>query len=180
MTRPRLTVAEVIRSCLDEFLGRYGPELTPEQRRALKDLSSCRTAALGGHVLGCPECGHQQIAYNSCGNRHCPTCQATAAARWLEARAAELLPTPYFHLANRHRQAKLALCRRLLGAATAAEPESAEETRETRESPSSITPTRVCPVCGAGRMIVIKELPPMSVRGTAHEGVGSGVSFDSS
>ena len=36
-------------------------------------------------VLGCPECGHQQIAYNSCGNRHCPTCQATAAARWLEA-----------------------------------------------------------------------------------------------
>ena len=98
MTPPRLTVAEVIRSCLDEFLERYGPELTPEQRRALKDLTSCRTAALGGHVLGCPECGHQQIAYNSCGNRHCPTCQATAAARWLEARAAELLPVPYFHL----------------------------------------------------------------------------------
>jgi ribosomal protein L37AE/L43A len=98
MTRPRLTVAEVIRSCLDEFLERYGPRLTPEQRRALKDLASCRTAALGGHVLGCPECGHRQIAYNSCGNRHCPTCQATAAARWLEARAAELLPTPYFHI----------------------------------------------------------------------------------
>ena len=98
MTRPRLTVAEIIRSCLDEFLEKYGAELTPEQRRALKDLISCRTAALGGHVLGCPECGHQQIAYNSCGNRHCPTCQATAAARWLEARAAELLDTPYFHL----------------------------------------------------------------------------------
>ncbi len=98
MTRPRLTVAEVIRSCLDEFLETYGSELTPEQRRALKDLISCRTAALGGHVLGCPECGHRQIAYNSCGNRHCPTCQATAAARWLEARAAELLPVPYFHV----------------------------------------------------------------------------------
>ena len=98
MTRPRLTVAEVIRSCLDEFLEQSGSELTPEQRRALNDLISCRTAALGGHVLGCPECGHQQIAYNSCGNRHCPTCQATAAARWLEARAAELLPVPYFHL----------------------------------------------------------------------------------
>ena len=81
MTPPRLTVAEVIRSCLDQFLERYGPELTPEQRRALKDLVSCRTAVLGGHVLGCPECGHQQIAYNSCGNRHCPICQATAAAR---------------------------------------------------------------------------------------------------
>jgi hypothetical protein len=98
MTRPRLTTAEVIRSCLDEFLERYGWKLTPEQRRALKDLTSCRTAALGGHVLGCPECGHRQIAYNSCGNRHCPTCQATAAARWLEARAAELLPVPYFHI----------------------------------------------------------------------------------
>jgi hypothetical protein len=77
MTRPRPTVAEVIRSCLDEFLEKYGSKLTPEQRRALKDLASCRTAALGGHVLGCPECGHQQIAYNSCGNRHCPTCQAS-------------------------------------------------------------------------------------------------------
>jgi ribosomal protein L37AE/L43A len=98
MTRPQLTVAEVIRSCLDEFLERFGPKLTPEQRRALKDLTACRTAALGGHVLGCPECGYRQIAYNSCGNRHCPTCQATAAARWLEARAAELLPVPYFHI----------------------------------------------------------------------------------
>jgi Putative transposase/Transposase zinc-binding domain len=98
MNRPRLDVAEVIRSCLDKFLETYGPRLTPEQQRALKDLLSCRTAALGGHVLGCPECGHQQIAYNSCGNRHCPTCQGTAAARWLEARAAELLPVPYFHV----------------------------------------------------------------------------------
>jgi hypothetical protein len=98
MTRPRLTLAEVIRSCLDDFLERYSPCLRPEQRRALHDLASCRTAALGGHVLLCPDCGHLQIAYNSCGNRHCPTCQATAAARWLEAEAADLLPVPYFHV----------------------------------------------------------------------------------
>jgi Putative transposase/Transposase zinc-binding domain len=98
MTRPRLTVGAVMRSCRDEVLGQYGEHLLPEQRRALLDLTACRTAALGGHILGCPECGHQQIAYNSCGNRHCPTCQATDAARWLEARAAELLPVPYFHL----------------------------------------------------------------------------------
>jgi hypothetical protein len=98
MTRPRPTVAGVIRSVLDEFLGGDDPGLTPEQRRTLNDLAACRTAALGGHVLECPECGHQQIAYKSCGNRHCPTCQATASARWLEARAAELLPVPYFHL----------------------------------------------------------------------------------
>jgi hypothetical protein len=91
-------VAEVIRSVRDEFLGGDDPGLTPEQCRTLNDLAACRTAALGGHVLECPECGHQQIAYNSCGNRHCPTCQAAASARWLEARAAELLPVPYFHL----------------------------------------------------------------------------------
>jgi hypothetical protein len=399
MIRPQLTVAEVIRSCLDEFLEEYGADLTPEQRRALNDLVSCRTAALGGHVLGCPECGHQRIAYNSCGNRHCPTCQATAAARWLEARAAELLPVPYFHLvftlpdaldpialanprvvydlllrsaaetvltvaadvellggqtgvlavlhtwgqnlqfhphvhcvvpggglspdgtrwvaspghfflpvrvlsrvfrgkflaglraafndgelrfeadqfdralsvaartdwvvyakppfggpeqvlkylarythrvaisnarllgfedgmvrfrykdyahgdrervmtltalefvrrlllhvlptgfqrirhygllANRHRQDKLAVCRRLLGSAPGAGPGFAEETMEPRDSPSSITPTRVCPACGAGRMIVIKEFPPLPVGAEAHEGVGASVGFDSS
>ena len=98
MTRPRLEVAEVIRSCRDAFLQRYGAGLTPEQRRALDDLTACRTAALGGHVLECPGCGHQEVAYNSCGNRHCPKCQATAAARWLEAQAADLLETPYFHV----------------------------------------------------------------------------------
>jgi hypothetical protein len=98
MIPPRLEVAEVIRSYRNDFLEEYGSRLTPDQRRALNDLADCRTAALGGHVLGCLRCGHQQVAYNSCGNRHCPKCQATAAARWLEARAAELLPVPYFHV----------------------------------------------------------------------------------
>jgi ribosomal protein L37AE/L43A len=98
MTRPLLEVAEVIRSCRDTFLEQYGASLTPEQRRALDDLTACRTAALGGHVLECPECGHQEVSYNSCGNRHCPKCQATAAARWLETQAADLLDTPYFHV----------------------------------------------------------------------------------
>jgi hypothetical protein len=98
MTRPQLDVAEVIRSCRDELLEEYGAGLTPEQRRALDDLTACRTAALGGHVLGCPECGHQEISYNSCGNRHCPKCYGTAAARWTEAQAADLLEVPYFHV----------------------------------------------------------------------------------
>jgi len=98
MTRPRLEVAEVIRSCRDVFLEQYGASLTTEQRRALDDLTACRTAALGGHVLECPGCGHQEVSYNSCGNRHCPKCQATAAARWLEAQASDLLETSYFHV----------------------------------------------------------------------------------
>ena len=96
MIRPQPEVAEVIRSCYDEFLERYGKGLTPEQRRTLDDLARCRTAALGGHVLECPQCGHRQISYNSCGNRRCAKCQATASARWLEAQAADLLPVPYY------------------------------------------------------------------------------------
>jgi hypothetical protein len=98
MTRPRFEVADVIRGHGDAFLGAYGHTLSPGQRRALTDLARCRTAALGGHVEACDRCGHRQAAYNSCRNRHCPKCQATEAARWVEARAAELLPVAYFHV----------------------------------------------------------------------------------
>ena len=83
-------------------------------------------------------------------------------------------------LANRHRHERLALCRRLLGSGAAAEPESSEEPREPRERPSSVTPTRVCPVCGAGRMLVIKEFPPMPSGPEAHKGSGLCLGFDSS
>jgi hypothetical protein len=97
-----------------------------------------------------------------------------------------ILPTGFMRirhygiLANRHRHEKLALCRRLLGSTTAGEPESSEEAKEVRENPSSITPTRVCPVCGAGRMIVIKELPPMPAGQEAPQGTGARSVFDSS
>ena len=98
MTRPRLEVADVIRAHGGEFLDAYGDTTSPEQRRALTDLARCRTAALGGHVEECDRCGHRQVAYNSCRNRHCPKCQAGEAARWVEDRAAELLPVEYFHV----------------------------------------------------------------------------------
>jgi hypothetical protein len=98
MTRHRLEVADVFRDHGDAFLDRYSDTLWPEQRRALRDIAACRTAALGGHVEECDRCGHRQIAYNSCRNRHCPKCQATAAAQWMEAREAELLPVEYFHV----------------------------------------------------------------------------------
>ena len=61
-------------------------------------IEQCRSAALGGHVLHCPACAHDEIAYNSCRNRHCPKCQASAAKRWLEARQTELLPVDYYHV----------------------------------------------------------------------------------
>ncbi|MCP4994649.1 MAG: IS91 family transposase [Gammaproteobacteria bacterium] len=68
------------------------------QLKVMSAIEACRSAALGGHVLRCSTCDHQQIAYNSCRNRHCPKCQGSAAHRWLEARQADLLPVEYFHL----------------------------------------------------------------------------------
>jgi hypothetical protein len=90
--RPALEVADVIRQYGDEFLGRYGDMLSAAQHKALRDLSMCRTAALGGHVEQCLDCGAERIAYNSCRNRHCPKCQALARAHWLDQQAKHLLP----------------------------------------------------------------------------------------
>jgi hypothetical protein len=61
-------------------------------------IERCRTAALGGHVTRCEDCAYTTIAYNSCGNRHCPKCQGAAAKEWLAERPAELLPVPYYHV----------------------------------------------------------------------------------
>jgi hypothetical protein len=98
MIAHRLEVADVVRDQGPAFLDAFAAVLSPGQRRALRDIAECRTAARGGHVEECDRCGHRQIAYNSCRNRHCPKCQGTAAAQWVEARAAELLPVEYHHV----------------------------------------------------------------------------------
>jgi hypothetical protein len=68
------------------------------QKKALRDLAQCRTAALGGHVERCLDCGHERVSYNSCRNRHCPKCQALSRARWLERESGYLLPVEYHHV----------------------------------------------------------------------------------
>jgi hypothetical protein len=98
MTEHRLEVADVVRQHQEEFLTQWGHTVSKIQRRALRDIGSCRTAALGGHVEQCDQCGHRVIAYNSCRNRNCPKCQFPARQKWLAARAKELLPVPYFHV----------------------------------------------------------------------------------
>lgn len=96
--RPALEVAEVIRRHGEAFLDRYGGALSATQHKALRDLAVCRTAALGGHIEHCLDCGHDRLAYNSCRNRHCPKCQALARARWLDGQAQHLLPVEYHHV----------------------------------------------------------------------------------
>ncbi len=98
MREHRLEVADVFREFGEAFLKRWGHTVSPQQRKALRDIGACRTAALGGHIEQCDHCSHHAIAYNSCRNRHCPKCQSTARDKWLAERAKELLPVPYCHV----------------------------------------------------------------------------------
>ena len=66
--------------------------------KVMADIEACRTAVLGGHMYACGGCRREHPLYNSCRNRHCPTCQGLAANRWSEARAEDILPVPYFHV----------------------------------------------------------------------------------
>ncbi len=98
MTAHRLEVADVVRKHGQKFLEAYGASISAHQKRVLRAIESCRTERLGGHVWMCDACGVLKVSYNSCRDRHCPKCQAAARARWMEERAAELLPVPYFHV----------------------------------------------------------------------------------
>jgi hypothetical protein len=91
-------LADVFDALGPDYLEANAQSLSCEQREAFRDIVQCRTAALGGHVEQCNQCGHQQISYNSCRNRHCPKCQAAARREWMQEREAELLPVEYFHV----------------------------------------------------------------------------------
>jgi Putative transposase/Transposase zinc-binding domain len=72
--------------------------LSIHQQKTLRALAQCRTAALGGHVDACSECGTVRISYNSCRNRHCPKCQGHKREEWIQKREADLLPCTYYHV----------------------------------------------------------------------------------
>ncbi len=96
--RPKWEVADVIRRYGPAFLKSSGSRLSFSQQRALRELALCRTAALGGHIEECSGCGHRVISYNSCRNRHCPKCQGSRRATWLEQQMDQLLPVEYHHV----------------------------------------------------------------------------------
>jgi predicted Zn-ribbon and HTH transcriptional regulator len=98
MSRPTLEVADIIRAVGNRFWEKHKSHLAWVHRKVLDAIVRCRTAALGGHRDKCVRCGHVTASYNSCRNRHCPKCQGNVRAKWLAARAAELLPVPYFHI----------------------------------------------------------------------------------
>jgi hypothetical protein len=98
MTRHRLEVADVFHAHENQFLQRRGHVVSNQQRKVLRDIGRCRTAALGTHLERCDRCNDETVAYDSCRNRHCPKCQSSARDRWLLKQAASLLPVPYAHV----------------------------------------------------------------------------------
>jgi len=90
-----VTVNDVLRRFVPEF--RRTKSTSPWAKGVLDWLCACRTAALGGRMLSCA-CGWSRPVYNSCGNRHCPTCRAGARAEWLAARRLSILPVPHFQV----------------------------------------------------------------------------------
>ncbi|RUX32341.1 IS91 family transposase, partial [Mesorhizobium sp. M4A.F.Ca.ET.050.02.1.1] len=98
MARSGPEVADIFRRYGDAYRAQHDASLSTAQHRVMTAIELCRTAALGGHVEACDQCGHRRIAFNSCRDRHCPRCQSLARAQWLEDRRAELLDTRYFHV----------------------------------------------------------------------------------
>jgi hypothetical protein len=96
--RASLEVADIFRAAGPAYRTAYAGHLSLHQLKLMSAIEHCRTAALGGHVEACDDCGHWRIAYNSCRNRHCPKCQGAAARTWLAEREADLLPVGYFHV----------------------------------------------------------------------------------
>lgn len=98
MGRSALEVADIFRTHGAAWREAQQGHLSFGQLKVMSAIEQCRSAALGGHVLHCETCDHDQISYNSCRNRHCPKCQGRAARRWLEDRQADLLPVEYYHV----------------------------------------------------------------------------------
>ena len=93
-----IEIAEVFRRFAVDYQAVHGASMLASHRRAITDILACRTAALGGHLWRCDQCGAEVFAYHSCKNRSCPKCHTDQTERWLQARKLEMLPAPYFHV----------------------------------------------------------------------------------
>lgn len=91
-------LADIVRAAGPAYLATQAGGLLPSQRRALTDIVQCRTAALGGSLYRCDDCGALDYRYHSCRSRHCPKCQADRAQRWLERVHERLLPCDHYLL----------------------------------------------------------------------------------
>jgi hypothetical protein len=89
-------LAHIVRQFGQQFMQQH--KLSPGQIKALHNIVQCRTEALGGHEEVCDTCGETRYSYNSCGDRHCPKCQITKQAIWVEDLVAATLPVRHYHV----------------------------------------------------------------------------------
>ena len=94
--RTKFELADVVHLFGSGLLAKI--KLTPLQNKVLGKITSCRTAALGGHEEACENCGTVRYSYNSCGNRHCPKCQAAKQAFWIDDLMQSTLPVKHYHI----------------------------------------------------------------------------------
>jgi len=98
VAQDRTGVAELFRRAGPAWRQRRQGKVDRDRLKVMTAIEACRTAALGGHLYLCDGCGREHPRYNSCRNRHCPTCQGAAAHQWMEARKRDILPVPSFHI----------------------------------------------------------------------------------
>ena len=92
----KITLGHILQKYGAAYLQKYA--VPAAHLKVMDAIRNCRTSALGGHAWVCTSCGGVHVHYNSCGNRHCPCCQAFEKEKWVEKRKQELLPVPYLHL----------------------------------------------------------------------------------
>lgn len=90
------SVQDIFRAFYPHYKEKYKP--SSEQAKAANDIIRCRTSELGGHAYECETCGHTQVRYNSCRNRHCSMCQGVNKEVWVDNRKKDILNAPYFHV----------------------------------------------------------------------------------
>jgi hypothetical protein len=89
---------------LSDVVRKFGRQLTqreklsPQQVKALHNIVQCRTAVLGGHEEQCDCCDKKRYSYNSCNDRHCPKCQSSKQAIWIEELMQATLPVKHYHI----------------------------------------------------------------------------------
>ena len=93
--KPKYEMQDIFKLYGDDYIAKY--KLNSMQLKAIQDISTCRTSAMGYNASECNDCKNIEFAYNSCRNRNCPKCQGDKRYDWIEKRLQTTLDVPYYH-----------------------------------------------------------------------------------
>jgi hypothetical protein len=88
-------IQQILRERFSDFSRQH--KLPLHVHKAASAIMACRTAALGGHVQGCPAGHVRRVWYNSCRHRFCPLCAFIQIQKWIRRRSARLIRCDYYH-----------------------------------------------------------------------------------